>query len=376
MPRPKSESMTSYGTTLNIVWAIWSTFAGYNSRMLPASYYLPNVVRDFDQVVSMTDAALRYGCDIEDAFGYMPEVANALFEIVRWCPLKEPYLSVPEKAINYLVKIGYDLERRNSKGLTPLVHAASSYQPQVIQCLSTYIKREADINAVDELGRGALHHALAVPYCFDHWKSLRLTNYILFDILSYYYVPMCVFDTEHVGYTRDYEDVGLDLKPLEHKLLAERPIRRGKVCLGKCLGSRLHRAKPSPDPAKMTLDWTVPSDVCECGIDFDDYAAKPTAHGDPCVPDGSAYEYIVCKDFAGTEHFIRHPIKVLKTRLRFKLLTLLRGKCDPNVLDNDGASPSDYARRDGLWPQWHWALKNTGFSYEPESDRWVSALAS
>lgn len=161
--------------------------------MLPASYYLPNLVRDFDQVVSMTDAALRYGCDIEDATSYMPQVAKALFEIVRWCPLKEPHPLVPEKAINYLVKVGCDLERRNSEGLTPLLDAATRYQPKVIQCLNTYVKRGADINAIDVLGRGALHGALAVPQYFDHWKTLRLTGYIMFDILSYYYVPMCVF---------------------------------------------------------------------------------------------------------------------------------------------------------------------------------------
>ena len=364
-------SMASYGTTLDIVWAIWSTFADYNSLMLPASYYSPNVIRDFDQAVSMTDAALSYGCDIEDVTGYMPEVANALFEIVRWCHLKEPHLSVPEKAIKYLIKVGYDLERRNSEGLTPLLHAANSYQPQVIQCLKTYVNIGADINATDALGRGALHSALAVPQCFDHWRTLRLTNYIIHDILSYYYVPVCAFGTEHSGYTKDYEDVGLDPTPLEPKLLAERPIRRGKVCLGNCPSSRLYRLKSDPNAALFRLDWTVPSDACGCGIDFDDYAAEPTVSGELCVPDGSTYEHIVCMDFSGTEHFIRHPIKVLKTRLRFKLLTLLQANCDPNLVDNSGASPSDYARRDGLWPQWHWALKNTGFSYDPEIDRWV-----
>ena len=324
----------------------------------------------------MTNAAVRSGCDIEDATGYMPEVANALFEIVRWCPLNEPHLTVPEKAITYLVQVGYDLERRNSEGLTPLLHAASSYRPQVVQCLNAYLKMQADINAVDSLGRGPLHCALAVPSCFDHWKSLRLTDYILFDIMNYHWVPACVYDTEHVGYASDFEDVGFDPKPLEHRHSAERPVRRGRVCLGLCQSSRLHGLIADPHADKPRLDWTVPSDACKCGIDFDDHAARLTNHGDPCVPDGPEYDYIICKDFRGVEHFIKHPVKVLKTRLRFKLLTLLRGNCDPNLLDNAGSSPSDYARRDGLWPQWHWALKNTGFSYEPESDRWVRTLAS
>ena len=110
----------------------------------------------------------------------------------------------------------------------------------------------------------------------------------------------------------------------------------------------MHSAIPNSDPTKKSLDWSVPFDACDCGIDFDEYAARPNAYREPCVPDSPAYEYIVCKDFAGIEHFIKHPIKVLKTRMRFKLLTLLRANCDPNVLDASGASPSDYARRDGL----------------------------
>lgn len=58
------------------------------------------------------------------------------------------------------------------------------------------------------------------------------------------------------------------------------------------------------------------------------------------------------------------------------MLILSRADCDPNVLDNTGASPCDYTRRDGLWPQWHWVLKNTEFSSDPGSDRRVRGLTS
>ena len=201
---------------------------------------------DFDQLVSMTDAAIRHGCDIEDSVSYMPSMANALFEVVKWSSLREPHLSAPEKAINYLIKIGYDLERRNSKGLTPFLDAAGSYQPQVIRCLDTYIRIGADIHTTDTLGRGALHLALAVAQCFDSWRTLRLMDKILFDILNYYYVPMCIYDTEYIGYAKDYDDAGLDPKPLQSSSLAEGPIRRGKVCLGNCQGSLMHQMEIFP----------------------------------------------------------------------------------------------------------------------------------
>ena len=92
-----------------------------------------------------------------------------------------------------------------------------------------------------------------------------------------------VFRTENTVCEGDYEDEGLDMDALTQIGPVEGSIRRGKVCLGKCI----------------------------------------TASGCPCISDHLAYDYVICKDFAGAQHFIRHTIKVLETRLRFKLLTLL-----------------------------------------------------
>ncbi len=375
---------SSFGSTKEVVWSIWRTFADYMAHALPPSFYLPGVVRDFDQCVQMMDAALRHGCEIDmeddDSIHCEPHKANALFEMVDWWPVGEAQISTPGRAINYLLRVGYDKEKRNSQSLTPLLHAATGYLPQVIQCIREFIRGGADIHATDTSGRGALHCALGAPHCFTDWKTLRLTSYATNDVLNYFYVPYRVFRIEDTVYEGDYEDGGLDLEPLTQGEPTERPPRRGKVCLGECTKARVRELErcclnsAAPDGARPRLDWSVPSEECTCGIDFDEYAANITAYGGPCISDDPAFEYVVCKDLSGAEHFIRHPIKVLKTRLRFKLLTLLRANCDPNVLDNAGASPSDYARRDGLWPQWYWALKNTGFSYDPGSDRWVRAL--
>jgi hypothetical protein len=50
--------------------------------------------------------------------------------------------------------------------------------------------------------------------------------------------------------------------------------------------------------------------------------------------------------------------------LRLKLLALLEAGCDPNAVDGKGDAPSVYAQREGLWPQWAWALDQTGWRYD------------
>ncbi|KAL8725089.1 MAG: hypothetical protein Q9181_006548 [Wetmoreana brouardii] len=49
--------------------------------------------------------------------------------------------------------------------------------------------------------------------------------------------------------------------------------------------------------------------------------------------------------------FIRRYIPMLKRRMRFKVLTLLQAECDPNHLDNNGESPSEFAQREGIWQE-------------------------
>lgn len=87
-------------------------------------------------------------------------------------------------------------------------------------------------------------------------------------------------------------------------------------------------------------------------------------------------------DFVSTTLFcrcttlIRNPIPILKRRLRFRLLTLLRAGCDPNHLDRDGRSPSDDARKHGSWPEWTWALLESGYAYNDDTERWVKGSTS
>lgn len=70
-------------------------------------------------------------------------------------------------------------------------------------------------------------------------------------------------------------------------------------------------------------------------------------------------------------HFIRRfIIPMLKRRMRCKVLTLLQAGCDPNHLDNNGESPSEYAQREGISQEWTWALRKSGYVYDQDRDIW------
>ena len=54
------------------------------------------------QLVSMTNASVGYACSIEDATGYLPEVANALFEISQMVPIERATPCSPRKKQLYI----------------------------------------------------------------------------------------------------------------------------------------------------------------------------------------------------------------------------------------------------------------------------------
>ncbi|KAK3178387.1 hypothetical protein OEA41_000522 [Lepraria neglecta] len=108
------------------------------------------------------------------------------------------------QALEYLIGIGYDLERRNDDELTPLLYAATAYQPQVIKCLKTLIRCGADKFAYDSKGRSVLHCALVVSQIFDDWRTLRLITFAVQDSSNYLYIPHLILHTEDINHVQDF----------------------------------------------------------------------------------------------------------------------------------------------------------------------------
>lgn len=82
--------------------------------------------------------------------------------------------------------------------------------------------------------------------------------------------------------------------------------------------------------------------------------------------------YIVCQTDSGDEERIRNPWHVIKARTAIKALVLIEAGYDSNVLDDNGESPSDCAKK-GIWPQWAWALGEAGYTWHDMQSKWVKA---
>ena len=104
---------------------------------------------------------------------------------------------------------------------------------------------------------------------------------------------------------------------------------------------------------------------------FYDYRIKySTFHNGPegyrCHAD-----HICWLDTNGVSRRMRNPIQVLKERSKFKILVLLEAGCDPNLPDIAGETPHQYAERNGLFPQWKWALMKSGYMLDEKSGQWI-----
>lgn len=209
--------------------------------------------------------------------------------------------------LEVLLNIGYDLDQQSGRGPTPLLFMARQYKPQTIRCLRLFIERGANRHITDPNGQAMLHLALAAPGIYKDWSGM------------------------------------------------------------------LHYPHPHADDPNFRNREAHYSYNILCDYHEEDYDDKGLDPG-PLLNDGSADEYsidyILCEIKKGFRKEIRHPVQVLKKRARFKILYLLQAGCDPNVVDHEGLSPSDYARRDGFWPQWTWALLNAGY-FHHERDGWV-----
>lgn len=343
--------------TTDVITVVWSIHAQYN---IDFSFHFAGLslekLKSFEQCVAITQLALDNNCTIDSAYEEV-KIANPLFWLVTF-DVTDAHASAAVHAIDYLYSIGWDLEEKNCLGQTPLLYAAVECKPHTVSCLRALIERGARLDARDKTGQGPLHSALSPPLGLSDWIDLKCTHREE-GVLDNNWALNQFFNTEDREHARDYFDTESVLDPLTAP--APLDIIQSTRSLADVEGNQL----VDDHEPNVAAEQLTPIGISMSDTESD---ASPCALESITNPEND--DYVHCVDEWGDGHWIRNPSHVLKDCVRTKLKFLLEAGCDPNDLDDDGDSPSDYATH-GLWSQWRWALEMTGYVFDEEHDRWI-----
>lgn len=347
-----TDKCASYGSTVDFVWSLWSKHIDRIDQRTSLLYRSNQKIPDFEQCSDMTSAVLARGYDIEDSVCYNGNRVNPLFDIIHCLSCNSV---APKRALDYLLSLGYDIEKRNNEGSTALLEAAWSFRPQASRCLEALIREGADIGAVNSKGQGALNCALAGPHSLYRWRKVEQYLQIEGDVVDDEWKIQVIYHTNEEKSANGFDDFCLNTPMQDSMWSPPDPIS-------------------SPWPQNPN-EWSTLDADCRTDLDpqCDHNAATSSAYENPGASraGNNAPELIFCKDYERDIRRIRNPLGVLKARLRSVLLILLKNGCDPNSIDDEDRTPSHYARENGVWCQWSWALGMSAFSYDVKNDCWV-----
>jgi hypothetical protein len=263
--------------------------------------------------------------------------------------------------VEQLILSGFDLDYQQDVERSPLLKVAQSGNFRTLTALQLLLKHGASVNLVDSRGRGALH------YCLNFSEGLKRFYLGVCRAAKWRSKPLLRKETEdpvpssHGDYDADaaFDDTTPSISGEEsrddasghgddddHSWYSDDEVStESGYDLWSCgwCGAALNRRREDDDYDSLLH-------YCEIR-DVDDLQMPEP------VFDGDGY-----LDNEPEPHLVR-------TRQRLKLQTLLEAGCDPNLLDGYGESPSDVAEREGLWPQWEWALDQTGWRYNAASGK-------
>ena len=316
--------------------------SGGFTQGLPVDYII-----NLDQCRSMAELALAHGCLAEQSVAFNVDFPTPLFYLSK-IRLHMPKTTKSQiaAALKQLLWAGYDKEAQNSSGQTPLLYAALSLNLRSLTVIELLLTENANVHAIDNEGRGALH--LCVLF------SLGIEASLLRVCRGPFWASSCRFLAEHPATGDVFE--GGDVNSQHNN-------------------SNLQEVLSSDDRDDCTDEQ---SDVDSADYE-EDYRRCHWCGGsywsDYDTSEDASWLFY-CKE-TDIDDF-KAPLSpdpepepwMFKARSRLKLLALLKAGCSPNLLDSAGLSPSDYARAEGLWPQWEWTLSKSGFQYNELTSLW------
>lgn len=346
--------------TADIITALWGAYADANGSDRTYKGLALETVNVFYECGEVTQLALDNDCRIDSADDLI--LCDGPNFSVIGTNMADAHASASVDAVDHLSSIGWDLEEKNCFGQTPLLYVASHCQPQVAECLRFLLQRGARLDARDENGRGPLLSALSPPSGLSNWVDMTYVSASEEHDFDNYWRLNSWPRTEDRKHVRDCYDTESTLDPLTSPVSPN--ISRSTLSLDGVESSQLmsdHKFNVAAEQLTPVLQ----------------FKSDPDSGASPCaeesIPNSKDDEYIHCFDYYSNDHWIRNPIHVLKDRVGTTLKVLLEAGCDPNDLDYDFNSTNDYARQ-GLWPQWLWALAMTGYVFEEEHFRWIKRI--
>lgn len=111
---------------------------------------------DFAQCRDLTSVALEHGAAPIDEF--ITENGDNLLDRFQMAIGLQPDRSL--QLLRYFQQLGVDIEHRDNGGRTPLLAAIAYIGHKYLGLISTYLKANANLRAVDNMGRGYLRVAL------------------------------------------------------------------------------------------------------------------------------------------------------------------------------------------------------------------------
>ncbi len=116
--------LASYGSTFDVVWSLWSKYVDRLEQMKCLPYHAKQRIPNFEQCVKMTDGVLTQGYDTENLVCYNENRADTLFDVIHCLSC---VFEVPNRGLEYLLKLGYDIEKRDDAMRSGIVIQATRH---------------------------------------------------------------------------------------------------------------------------------------------------------------------------------------------------------------------------------------------------------
>lgn len=349
--------MASVTVPQNLIDAIWYDHVEIAiGDVVGVADFPLKYVADLGHCRSMTELAIANGCLAGESVPHNQPKQTPLFWLCS--AVQEDFTRYQVAGVfKQLLHAGYDKEVQNYNGETPLLHAALFATRVSLTVMELLLAENINMHAVDNDGRGSLHICLSFTYSLDETFLVVCRGSISRPNNRSVSEPHTTNDA--------FGNETLNFQDFDSNIQEVLPDDNGDGDDDQ--DSNMESAGYGSEDYSNDTDDSWPERCYWC----DDGWIDPLHEKDYIAH----FQY--CADRDVDDFNMADPLDpeprpwMCKARVRLKLLALLNAGCCPNVVDSKGRSPSDCAKAEGLWPQWEWALTNSGYQYNEDTNTWV-----